>query len=289
MRQHKTSIEQEAQELIDGVQEAKNGAAPWVTKVARIGYMVDGVVYLLVGLLALDASLGARSPNVGREEALRAIVAEPFGRTLLVLIALGLVAYSIGHLFMAARDPEKETKKGIVNVVNRSAHALNGVITLSLALVAGQLGLGLGPTTSDGRTPADWTRELLALPLGQVLVIGIGLALLGLALHQIHKAITANFRKVMRLDQMSARQERWLMWLGRIGYAVRSVIYGLMGLFLIQASRNFDPNEARGLGQTLVAIASQEYGFYLLAAVAAGFMAFGIYVILVGRYREFNL
>ncbi|MDT8305522.1 MAG: DUF1206 domain-containing protein [Anaerolineae bacterium] len=283
------SLEQDAQDLLAEAQDAKDDAAPVVTRMARFGYVVDGVVYLLVGLLALDASLGARSPNVSREEALRAIVAEPLGRGLLVLIAVGLVAYAIGHLFMAARDPAKETKKGIANLVNRSAHALNGLITLSLALVAGQLGLGLGPKTSDGRTPADWTRELLALPLGQALVIGVGLGLLGLALHQIHKAITANFRNVMRLDEMSDRQEMWLTSLGRVGYAVRSIIYGLMGIFLIQASRNFNPDEARGLGQTLVAIASQEYGLYLLAAVAAGFIAFGIYVILVGRYREFNL
>lgn len=282
-------LEGEAKALVSEVQAVKNGAAPWVTKLARIGYMVDGVVYVLVGVLALDASLGARSPNVSREQALRAIVAEPFGRALLVLIAFGLIAYSIAHLFMAARDPEKETKKGIVNVVNRGAHLLNGVITFGLALVAGQLGLGIGPTTSDGRTPADWTRELLALPLGQLLVIGIGLGFLGLALHHIYKAISANFRKVMRLEMMSERQQRWLVSTGRIGYIVRGIIYGLMGAFLLQAARSFNPQEARGLGQTLVAIASQEYGLYLLAAVAAGFIAFGIYVILVGRYREFNL
>jgi hypothetical protein len=67
------------------------------------------------------------------------------------------------------------------------------------------------------------------------------------------------------------------------------IIYGLMGAFLLQAARRFNPLEARGLGQTLAAIASQEYGLYLLAAVAAGFIAFGLYVILLGRYREFNL
>ena len=282
-------LEKEADEVIDGVQAARDGAAPWVTRFARFGYMVDGVVYVLVGVLALDASLGARSPNVSREQALRAIVAEPFGRSLLVLIAFGLIAYATGHLFMAARDPAKETKKGIVNAVNRGAHLLNGVITFSLALVAGQLGLGLGPTTSDGRTPADWTREMLALPLGQLLVISIGLGFLGLAFHQVHKAITANFRKVMRLEVMSASQQRWLIATGRIGYVVRAIIYGLMGTFLLQAARSYNPQEARGLGQTLVAIASREYGLYLLAAVAAGFIAFGIYVILVGRYREFNL
>jgi hypothetical protein len=282
-------LTEKAQELAADARQAKEEVLPFLTRLTRFGYVADGVVYLLVGLLALDASLGARSPNVSREEAMRAIVAEPFGRVLLVIIAVGLAGYSLGHLLMAARDPAKEKKKGIVNVINRAAHAFNGLIHLSLALVAAQLGLGLGPTTGDGRTPADWTRELLAAPLGQALVIGAGLILVGLAIYQLHKAYTGNFREVLNLEQLSSSQEKWLMWTGRIGYVVRAVIYGLMGIFLVQAARRFEPTEARGLGQTLAAIASQDYGLYLLALVAGGLIAFGLYVILLGRYRNFNL
>jgi hypothetical protein len=261
----------------------------WVTRVTRFGYVANGVVYLLVGLLALDAALGARSAEVSREDALQSIVFEPFGRVILLIIAVGLVGYAFGHILMAARDPDKDDRRGLVSVVNRVAHATNGLLHLGLALVAAQLGLGIGPRTSDGRTPADWTRELLALTFGQALVIAIGLAFMGLALYQLHKAYTAKFRDVLNLDEISDSQEKWLTWTGRIGYVVRAVIYGLMGSFLIQAARRFDPEEARGLGQTLAAIASQDYGGYLLGIVAAGLIAFGVYVILLGRYRDFNL
>lgn len=261
----------------------------WATRLTRFGYVADGVVYLLVGLLALDASLGARNPDVSREDALQSIVFEPFGRVMLVIIALGLTGYSLGHILMAARHPDKDDKKGIVSVVNRAAHAVNALVHLSLALVAAQLGFGFGPTTSDGRTPADWTRELLSMPLGQALVIGVGLAFLGLAAYQLYKALTANFREVLDLDEISASQEKWLVWTGRIGYTVRAAIYILMGAFLVEAALTFEPEEARGLGQTLAAIAGQEYGGYLLGAVAAGLIAFGLYVILMGRYRDFRL
>lgn len=261
----------------------------WATRVTRFGYIADGVVYLLVGLLALDASLGARSPDVSREDALRAIVFQPLGRVMLVIIAVGLVGYSLGHTLMAGRHPAKDDKKGIVSVVNRAAHAINALLHLSLALVAGRLGLGLGPTTGDGKAPADWTRDLLALPLGQALVIGVGLGFGGLALHQLYKAFTANFREVLDPEGLSESQEKWLIWTGRLGYTVRTVLYGLMGVFLIQAARGYDPEEARGLGQTLAAIAGQEYGGYLLGAVAGGLIAFGLYVILMGRYRDFKL
>lgn len=265
------------------------GPAAWATRIARFGYVANGVVYMLVGLLALDASLEARSPEVSREEALRAIVYEPFGRVILLVIALGLAGYSLGHILMAARDPEKDDRKGVASIVNRVAHAVNGLLHLSLALVAAQLGSGLGPTTSDGRTPADWTRELLSVRYGQALVVGMGLGFLGLALYQLYRAYTARFRKALTLAELSRSQDRWVTWTGRIGYTVRAIIYALMGIFLVRAAVTFNPEEARGLGQTLAVIASQDYGLYLLGAVAVGLFTFGVYVILAGRYRDFRL
>ncbi len=266
-----------------------NGPAAWATRVTRFGYVANGVVYVLVGLLALDASLGARSPDVSREEALRAIVYEPFGRVMLVVIAVGLVSYSLGHILMAARHPDKENRTGLASIVNRVAHAVNGLLHLSLALVAAQLGSGLGPTTSDGRTPADWTRELLSIRSGQALVVAAGAGFVGLALYQLYRAYTGRFRKVLPPDRISPGPHRWLTWTGRIGYTVRAVIYTLMGIFLVRAAITFNPEEARGLGQTMAVIASQEYGLLLLGGVAVGLMAFGVYVILMGRYRDFRL
>lgn len=276
------------EELVEEVGEIKEEARPWVSKVARFGYVADGAVYLLVGLLALDASLGSRGADVDREQAMRAVVTEPLGRLLLVFIALGLVGYALGHFLMAARSPSKEKKTGLHNIVNRVAHVVNATVHISLALVAAQLGLRLGPTTSDGRTPQDWTRQLLEVPAGQALVIAIGLGFVGLAFYEFYKAYSANFREVLKLEQMSATQERVMIWIGRAGYIVRGVIYGLMGVFLIEASWTFNPEEARGLGRTLATIASQDYGLYLLAATALGLILFGVYVILLGRYRDFN-
>lgn len=261
----------------------------WATQIARLGYVANGIVYMLVGLLALDASLGVRSPEVSREDALRAIVYEPFGRVILVIIAVGLVGYSLGHILMAARPPEKDDKEGLASIVNRVAHAVNGLLHLGLALVAAQLGFGLGPTTSDGRTPADWTRELLSVRYGQALVVGVGAGFVGLALYQLYRAYTARFRKALAPGEISRDQDRWLTWTGRIGYTVRAIIYALMGIFLVRAAITFNPEEARGLGQTLAVIANQDYGLYLLGAVAVGLIAFGVYVILMGRYRDFRL
>src|SRR5690606_472629 len=110
---------------------------------------------------------------------------------------VGLLGYSLGHILMATRHPEKDDREGLASIVNRVAHAVNGLLHLSLALVAAQLGFRLGPTTSDGRTPADWTRELLSVRYGQALVIGVGAGFVGLALYQLYRAYTGRFRKAL--------------------------------------------------------------------------------------------
>ena len=56
--------------------------------------------------------------------------------------------------------------------------------------------------------------------------------------------------------------------------------------FLIQAARQSDPNQARGLGGALAALAQQPYGPWILAIVAIGLVAYGIYLLVEARYRR---
>lgn len=83
--------------------------------------------------------------------------------------------------------------------------------------------------------------------------------------------------------------KRWVEKLTRLGYLADGVVYGIMGMFLFQAARQYDPQEAGGLGDALVALSSQAYGPWLLDSVAVGFIFFGVYVVFLGRYRQFNL
>lgn len=281
------------EDLHDGAEEAKEAkeeAKPWIRPLARLGYAANGLVYALVGYIALRAALGpGGEANISRSEAMARLVSEPLGQVLLLVIAVALVGYSLGHLLMSVRSSEESDRSGLSNIVNRGAHAGGGLVHLSLALAAGQLALGTRGGSGGGRSTEDWTAMVLAQPLGRWLVGLAGLVVIGIGVYQLYKAFSAKFREAFKLHEMSESQETWVIRLGRVGYTARSIVYGILGWFLIQAARQYDAQEAGGLGQALASLTDQPYGPWLLGAVAAGFIAFGLYAMFLGRYREFDL
>lgn len=282
------SAENAAEEAVDAAQEAREEVKPWVKPFTRLGYMADGVVYVVVGFMALQAAFGPQDPSVRREEALRQILTESLGQFFLIVIAVGLLGYAGGHFLMATRSQRKEDKEGIQNWVNRGAHILNGVFHISLALAAAELVIG-SVGGGGGRGPDDWTALVMQQPLGRWAVGLVGLGVLGLAVYEFYKAYTANFREVLKLSEMSDEEETWITYAGRVGYTARGIVYTVIGIFLIQAALQYDPQEAGGLGQALATLASQSYGRWILGAVAIGLIAFGVYVIFLGRYRKFEM
>lgn len=282
------SAEDVADEAVDEAQEARQEVKPWMKPFTRLGYVADGFVYVVVGYLALQAALGPQDPSVRREEALRRILTEPLGQFLLVVIAVGLLGYAGGHFLMATRSKAKEDNEGVSAWVNRGAHILNGIFHISLALAAAELVFGLGGGGGD-RGPDDWTALVMRQPLGRWAVGLVGLGVMGLAIYEAYKAYTANFREVLKLSEMSEEEETWITWAGRVGYTARGIVYAIIAVFLIQAALQYDPQEAGGLGQALATLSAQSYGPWMLGAVAVGLIAFGVYVIFLGRYREFNM
>ena len=258
----------------------------WIERLARFGYAAKGVVYGIVGLLAAQAAFGSGGQTTDTKGALSAIVTQPFGKFLLSLVAIGLIGYSLWRFIQAIKDPEhKGTKpKGLAQ---RIGYAANGFIYGSLALSAIRIVIGSGSGGNSNSTQ-DWTGKLLSQPFGQWLVGTIGAAVIGLGFYQLYKAYKAKFRKEMDLSQVSNVQQNWIIAIGRFGLAARGVVFCIIGFFLIQAARQYDPSEVRGLGEALQVLQQQPYGPWLLGIVALGLVAYGIYMIIQGRYRHLN-
>lgn len=258
-------------------------ARPWIDRLARFGYVAYGVVYLLVGVLAVHAAFSGAAEAAGQQGALRAVLFAPLGRVLLGIIALGLLAYAAWRLYEGIMDPENEGRdaKGIAK---RADHVLNGLFHGALAFTAGQLALGSGG--GGGGSPDDWTATLMSQPFGRWLVVVAGAVIVGAGLYQFYKAYRADFRDEFKTGETILRQKRWTTYAGRLGFAARGVVFSVIGVFLIQASVQADPDEARGLGGALETLAHQPFGQYLLGAVALGLAAYGVFMFVVARYRR---
>ena len=126
----------------------------------------------------------------------------------------------------------------------------------------------------------------MAQPFGQLLVGAVGLGFIGFGIYQIYKAYTGKFREELMQDQMTGNVETFAVRTGQIGLSARGIVFGIIGIFLIQAALNSNPSEARGLGGAFNALAEQTYGQLALGIVALGFAIYGLYMFVLARYRR---
>jgi hypothetical protein len=263
-------------------EEVAKDPSSWIERLARFGYATKGAVYILMGVLAVGVATGMGGRLTDPSGAFQTIGAQPFGRILLGLVTLGLIGYALWRFIQAVADPDREGRDAR-GIARRTGHGVAAVGYGGLALIAGQLALASG---SGGSSPQDWTALLLSQPLGQVLVVGVGIGVAGYGLHQLYQAYKAEFREYLKLGEMSDREEEWVTHGGRFGMAARGVVFGVVGVFLIQAALRFAPSEAQGLGGALQELLRQPFGPWILGVVALGLVAYGALMLALARYRQ---
>jgi len=262
---------------------AQHAAAnPWVERLARFGYAVRGILYAVVGLLAVQVALGAGGATTDKHGAIATIGSQPFGKFLLVLIAVGLVGYSLWGFIRALLDPLRRgtDPKGIAQ---RIGYLISGLSygTLVIPTVRFIMGTG-GGGTSNGS--ADMTATLLSQPFGQWLAALVGLIGMAGGLGQMYQAYSTDFKKDFKSSEMNANEMKLATWVGRIGLAARGVVFVMLGFFVLQAALQANPQQAKGLDGALATLAHQPFGPWLLGLVALGLVAFGAYSVLCARW-----
>lgn len=255
---------------------------PWVEPLARLGYAARGVVYALVGLLAIQTAFGARGHQQTDTRTALQWVAEQ-STALLWLLALGLFGYALWRVVQGTLDPENKgtDPKGLIQ---RTAMVASGLVYGSLALAAVKLATGAGDAGSGGTQ--GWTADLMTKPFGRWLVAIAGIAVIVSGFVQLRSGWTEKFRKHLKEQEMDANEKRLAVKTGKLGLIARGIVFLLSGWFLIRAALQFNAAEARGLGGALETLASQPAGSWLLGLVALGLIAFGAYSILLARYRR---
>jgi hypothetical protein len=261
---------------------AAAGLRPWVSRFVRIGYAAKGVIYLLIGALALRLALGDGGRLTDSSGVLHTIVRQPFGLALLAIIAVGILAYAGWEITQAIADTKRKgsTAGGIID---RSLSIIKGIVYGTVGIEALRMVIGV---RGGSRDADDYARTAMAFPLGDVLLvlIGIGVALYGLK--QIAMAWRSKFDDDLNQHQMRAEGGAWVLHIGRAGIGARGVILVLVGIALARAGFVERPAEAGGMTDAMWTLFAQPYGHWLLAAVAAGLICFGVFQLLHARYAR---
>lgn len=237
----------------------------------RMGFAARGVMYILIGYLALR--LGRTEDGAGALEWLDS----GGGRIVLIVMAVGFLAYAIWRLSEAAIDSEGHggDAKGIAV---RLGGAVSGILHLSFAWLA--LTMGMGGSGQQGDAAERGASTALTFPGGEAAIAVAAAVLLATGAYQLIKAIKLSFLK--HIDPAVAGKP-WIAWLGRAGYLARGVVFVVMAHFLWRAGRQSDAEAAGGMDQAMDAMPAS-----LRILVAAGLLMFGVFSLVEARYRRIN-
>ena len=256
----------------------------WVERGARFGLATKGFSYILVAFIALRVAVEGRGQTESREGALKTLADEPFGWMLLALVALGFASYAIWQLVRAIfdRDNEGDDPKGIGKRLGQVGKALLygtlAVITASLLFDSGGGG--------GGQSEDKATAVALEWPGGRWIVGGVGLAIICAGAFNAYRALSGSFRDDLREEQMSGAERPWYIAFGVIGHFARAVVFAMIGIFVLRAAYEYDPDEAIGLDGALQKLAGEAYGAWLLGAVALGLGMYGLFCLVEAKYRD---
>lgn len=248
---------------------------------ARVGYVAKGVVYGVVGFLALLTALGEPGGKLTDSQgALEKIGSEPYGQVLLWISAFGLLCYAIWNGVRAALDPEHagRDEKGIAK---RLGYGFSAVLHAGLAFSAAKL--AYGQASGSGGTTRT-VSELMSLPFGRVLIGIAGLIAVGFGLQQIYAAVKGEVGRQYAAAHLSARMQKASHRIAQVGVFARGLVFPVIGASFVIAALRGNPGKADGFGDALGEIARGPFGRFLLTFVAAGLLAYGVHLFFVARY-----
>jgi hypothetical protein len=249
---------------------------------ARVGLVARGVVYGVVGILALKLAVGSGGKATTQRGALMTIAREPFGEALLIAMALGLGCYALWRLVRAGIGHGTQQKD---SGFQRVAGVVSGVAYAALCVTAVKILTGAS-SSGGSNSPKQTTAGVLNWTGGTVIVGVVGAILIGVALGQGYKGVSKKFLDTSKTEEMSREVKRGFTAIGVFGHLARMVVFGLIGYGLIKAAIDYDPRKAIGLDGALNKLSHNSYGPFLLGVVAAGLIGFALYSIADARYRK---
>jgi Domain of Unknown Function (DUF1206) len=247
---------------------------------ARAGLTARGIIYILLGWVAVLVALGHGSHEADQQGALQLLAGKSYGTVSLWLLGIGFAAYALWRLseaaFGAAGDGTRAGPRlrSLGRTVVYAAFAY-----LTFKVLAGSQG-------SQAQKQQDATASLMQHAGGRWLVGIAGLVVVVIGIVLVTEGLRRKFMKYLRTGQMSRRTLRTVKALGMIGTTARGVVVVLVGVLVIDAAVTHSPSKSGGVDKALLTLRDQTFGPVLLILVALGLVVFGVYGLCEARWRR---
>lgn len=255
--------------------------SPVARALARAGLAARGVLYILIGWVAIMVALGHSSHQADQQGALQMLAGQAYGLVLLWLLGIGFAGYALWRLSEAAFGVTGEGN----GAGARLKSLARAVIYAFFAYLTFKIISGAGGG-SQTRKQQDLSATVMHHPGGRLLVgiVGVIIVIVGLVL--VAEGVRRKFLKYLQLWQLSARARRIVEWLGVIGTAARGAVFALAGILVIDAAVAYQPSKAGGIDKALLTLRNQPFGGFLLVLAALGLVIFGVYGLCEARWRK---
>lgn len=245
---------------------------------ARAGFVVVGVIHIIIGSIAVSISVGAGG-DADQDGAMETVRQSPVGGLLLGAIAAGLIAlaaWQIATAFLAA-DPAETKKWG--RRVKLVGIALVYLVIAGLALI-----FAFGGDAESEKAYQTFSAVLLASPVGVAVLVVIGGTVIGVGAGFVVSGVTRGFEKLLHLPDGAARGG--IVTFGVIGYVAKGIAVALIGVLFIAAAVTDDPDRSAGLDGALRSLLVLPLGRVALCVVGVGLAVYGLFCIARSRYER---
>jgi hypothetical protein len=260
------------------------GNASWLNALARVGLVAKGVSFALVGILAIKLAVESGGKATSRQGALQSLAQQSFGKSLLVLLALGFAAYALWRFAQTFFD-KNDVGDGAKGLAKRAGYFGSGTIYAFLTYSTVKIISGAAQQ-SQNQNAHKTTATVLSWPAGKWIVGAAGLTMIGIGLGNGYSGIEKEFLKDWMTQKMSAAAQSWGSRSGVVGLLARMVVFVLIGIFLVKAAYDYSSREAIGLDGALQKLVNHSYGSWLLGIVGAGLLSYAVFCLFEARYRK---
>jgi hypothetical protein len=247
---------------------------------ARAGLTARGIIYILVGWVAVLVALGHSSREADQTGALQLLAGKSYGLVSLWLLGIGFAAYALWRLSEAAFGVTGE-RPGAGPRLKSLARAViyAGLSYLTFTVIA-------GTERSQSSRQQDITATAMHHTAGQVLVGVAGLVVVACGIVLVVEGVRRKFMKYLQTTQMSPKTRRVVEVLGMTGTIARGLVFALVGVLVIDAAVTHKATESGGIDKALLTLRDQPFGEFLMLLAALGLLVFGVYGLCEARWRK---
>jgi hypothetical protein len=247
-------------------------------RVARAGYVMSGLLHVIIGYLAVRVALGGGNDEADPSGALATIAAQRGGDLTLWFAAFAFGSMGLWRLVETAlgRSTDPKAQGALAETSDRiKAFSLAAVY---FAFAYSALGFARGAGQSSVKQNSTLSARLMQSGPGTAALVAAGVTTVVVGGYHVFKGVNRSF-----LDDLKGTPGHVVITLGVLGYVAKGLTIGGAGVLVIVAASRAEPDEVTGLDGALKTLGVQPYGAALLILAALGLITYGIYSFVMAR------